>query len=565
MIAVLLLLLLAGSSQAQEPERAIHHRLVQYYLPDESLEEALWPVARDSGLLGKVDDNDFRLRALYLGAYYSTPAGRAWAGAPPDPPATVKAPPPPNLPQVLKVTGDRIERTDGTIDYAIVGSGPAGCVAARVLTARGLKVVVVEAGSLYAPGYVDGRRISAFKDSRFTRNGSVLVNRGWAAGGGATVNVDLAFPPTQPRVRERFQRWGLNLPLEEGYAWVVDQLGTRPVDPSEINANNRVLWDGARALGLEPELYHLNTWRHSPYPATDKRSPVECLLLPAVKDGAGLLTDTEVTRIDGTELQLSTRTPWPGAWKDPSGLDLHGHYRLKARRVLLCAGALGTAALLQKSGIPCGSGVVLHPSIPVVGVYDHPIRNWEGTPASVFVARPDFILEAMSGGPEYVANLIMTFPSRTHELMRDYPNMAGFGVMLVDQARPENQVRADGTLDYDLSPTDRNRLADGVDLAIRIHFAAGAKRVLLPTREIPCVIERGEKWGRVHLEPGTTLVSSSHIQGSCKIGQVVNQHGQVLGHPDLYVLDSSLFPESVGVNPMQTIYTVAYLLSRDLP
>lgn len=564
---LLILLVLLVPAGAQET-RELHHRLVLEYLPDTSQEEALWPVARDSGLLEKGDP--VALRRLYLGAYYSTPAGRARAGAPLESPAVVSAPAPPPLPRVLALQGDEVVRVDGPIDFAIVGSGPAGCVAARVLSLRGYRVVVLEAGSMPVPGSLDARRVPAFKEAHFTSNGSVYVQRGRGVGGGATVNVDLAFAPTLPRVQKRFDKWGLKLPLSEGYAWVVSQLGTRTLSLQEMNENNAVLYRGAEALGLKPSLYALNTWPPglSPDPVTDKRSPVECLLLPALRSGVGLLSDTEVTRVVDGQLELTTQTPWPYAWKDPAGLGLPagGRYRLKARKVVLCAGALGTAVLLQRSGIAAGSGVVLHPSMPLIGIYPGLIENWKGTPASVYVENDQFtLLEAMSGGPEYVANLI---PGRVHELMREYPRMAGFGVMLVDEVSDSNRVLADGTVEYSLSSEDRRRLARGVAQAVRIHFRAGATKVILPTTEVPWLLESEEQARmveeRLQFVPGKTLLSSAHIQATCKIGLVVDAHGQVLDHPDLYVLDASIFPASVGVNPMQTIYTVAYLLAREL-
>lgn len=60
------------------------------------------------------------------------------------------------------------------------------------------------------------------------------------------------------------------------------------------------------------------------------------------------------------------------------------------------------------------------------------------------------------------------------------------------------------------------------------------------------------------------------MQGSNKIGcdpsaSVVSPHFRVWNTetgkeiPNLYVVDSSIFPTSVGANPMQTIYTIAKL------
>jgi choline dehydrogenase-like flavoprotein len=41
--------------------------------------------------------------------------------------------------------------------------------------------------------------------------------------------------------------------------------------------------------------------------------------------------------------------------------------------------------------------------------------------------------------------------------------------------------------------------------------------------------------------------------------------GRVWGKSNLYVIDSSVFPTSVGANPMQSIYTMAKVLGEALP
>ena len=54
------------------------------------------------------------------------------------------------------------------------------------------------------------------------------------------------------------------------------------------------------------------------------------------------------------------------------------------------------------------------------------------------------------------------------------------------------------------------------------------------------------------------------MMGANKIGthpwnSVVSEQHEVWGVSNLYVVDASVFPESVGANPMQTIYTMARL------
>src|ERR1700759_1022325 len=84
--------------------------------------------------------------------------------------------------------------------------------------------------------------------------------------------------------------------------WVKSAMGTRVLSESEINANNRALWDGAKLAGLHPSLYDLNTYPpgKSPYPVTDKRSSESELVLSALQDSANplsMIPDADVRRV----------------------------------------------------------------------------------------------------------------------------------------------------------------------------------------------------------------------------------------------------------------------------
>ena len=55
---------------------------------------------------------------------------------------------------------------------------------------------------------------------------------------------------------------------------------------------------------------------------------------------------------------------------------------------------------------------------------------------------------------------------------------------------------------------------------------------------------------------------TAHPLGGCFMGDspessVVNEHGEVWGHPNLYVADGSLIPTALSVNPSSTISALA--------
>jgi len=486
-------------------------------------------------------------------------------------------------------------------DALVVGSGPAGSVLAYTLSQAGWKVALIEKGPFFLPGSCDPRAVPGFQDAagaRPSENGLLLIRNGQVTGGGSSVNVDLAFPPTLPFIESRMQAWRSRLAwppspesIQTAYTWVETALGTRPVEAHEINPNNNILWQGAQALGLQPSLYRLNT-RPPGYPGVDKRSAVETFILPAIAQGLVLLPDSEVDSIlvknDKVEgVEIVARQPWtqPGIWRDPhqTGWSPGQRVQLKASRVYLCAGSLGSGLILQKSklgGSWVGRGVILHPSFPLIGLFDRPIHADRGTPSSVYLAdhalSQNLLYESMSGSPEYVSLLLPAVEPQLSELRHNFDYLGGFGVMLVDSVRWQNRVEPGPKIYYDLDPQDRSRLAQGVANAARMMLRAGARKIYLPTSEDllgdgnPArgrllEIRHEDQLARVarnlKFVPGMTLLTSAHMQSTCKTGEVVDAQGRVKGVTGLWVADSSVFPSSIGANPMQSIYTLARIFA----
>lgn len=561
-----------------------------------------------------------RLRSVYLGLAYRPPLGPLLVGDPslqPAPAAPRKIPRLALPPSKLRYHAETrtLRHTDGPIEFLIVGSGPAGSVLANRLTQAGRRVVLLERGSFVIPGVLDTRSQGALMESRNRRttlDGAIVIRNGNAVGGGSTVNIDLAFDPTSPLLLERIQGWvrSGHLPaaryspqaLRAAYGWVKERMGTRELEQTEINPNNRVLWEGAKARGVQPKLYALNRYRpqDSPTPADNKISALRGLLLDALQatPPLSLLPDAEVTRVLLDEdralgVEVQTRASWkhPAVLSDPHGLKLAPGTRLRihARRVILSAGSLGSPTILLRSGIAgpaVGRGVVIHPSVPLVGEFERRIDATRGLTASVYVdahAERGFFFEAMPGLPNYVAMMVPGTGAEVLARLRRYRNLAGFGVMLVDTPHPENRVRlAAGrpVVDYRLRGPDPARFRAGVAEAVRTMFAAGAKRVIVPSNEegIPRVLERPEQAHlieeRLNFVSGRTILTSAHMQGSLKLsanaagGALAPDHrvwrapGQV--YQNLYVIDGSVFPTSVGANPMQAIYTFARLAADRL-
>src|SRR5579871_39491 len=514
----------------------------------------------------------------------------------------------------------QIVSTSGPIDYLVVGSGPAGSVLAHELRRGGKRVVLVERGAFIVPGSMETRLVDDLIDTRTSIDGAIRIRNGMAVGGGSQVNVDLCFAPTLPSIQAKIAGWRREGRIGESdftkeqlaaeYEWVKSAIGTRVLAESEINSNNRALWDGSKLAGLHPKLYDLNTYPpgHSPYPVTDKRSAESQLVIQALQDERNplsLIPDADVRRVlfedakgarkaIGVEVRMRAPINDPGTIADPNGLGLpHGEtVTIPARNVILSAGALGSPSILLRSQVPndqIGRGIVLHASMPIMGKFDRTIDALVGTQASVFVddklIPEGYAMESMSDQPIYAGLMSPGPPMHTFEMVRSYRNLAGFGVMLIDTPSPENRITLDAQgeplIQYTLSGPDKERFRHGVAEAVRIMFLAGAKQVFLPTTEDILdnnaagevhaailtdkaqadVVER-----RLQFVPNRTIVTSAHLQASNKMGSnapnsVVSREFRVWGTEGLYVVDGSVFPTSIGANPMQSIYTFAKIFA----
>jgi choline dehydrogenase-like flavoprotein len=112
---------------------------------------------------------------------------------------------------------------------------------------------------------------------------------------------------------------------------------------------------------------------------------------------------------------------------------------------------------------------------------------------------------------------------------------------------------------------DLSYLKQGIAEAARIHFAAGAERVMTlhtnptefrSTGEIEAKLSDAD-WGTNEI-----ALYSAHPLGTCRMGgdpgrSVVDSHCQSHDVKGLFVIDGSVMPTSLGVNPQMTILAIA--------
>jgi choline dehydrogenase-like flavoprotein len=479
-------------------------------------------------------------------------------------------------------------------DVLIVGSGAGGgTVAQRLgqLAEAGRRVVVLEKGPRFRDEDFTGDELemapALYADAGgfLTAEGTMTLAFGQAYGGSTVVYTGTSLPPP----RRVVEGWGVpGLDGDDLIRRTVRYVAENGVhlDPdSLINRNNRLFVQGCRAAGYEAHQFPINTrgCRGSSLcnlgcPNGAKQGTHKVQLPRAEAAGVEVVTRAEVVRLEERSATVRVRGR-PEGGKGAASEWEAGEYRIEADTIVVAGGAIGTSALLLRSGFGMalprlGRGFTCHPAFILVAEHGEDIDNDVGHPKSFYVDRAEedgYVLETCMYFPFVTAKNLTGFGPDHERLMRAFPKLQMILVLAVDKAVEGNRVAIDTSgapvVHYRFTPAVVESMVQATRAAARIFFAAGAERVHAPPADPP-LIERAEadavtsRISADHFLPGRLSISAAHLMGGCAMGRspedsVTDAWGRVHGMPWLRVADSSLFPDSIEINPYLTIMALA--------
>jgi choline dehydrogenase-like flavoprotein len=493
------------------------------------------------------------------------------------------------LPEPAGSLGDTEPAGEGEeCDVVIVGSGAGGAVAAAELAEAGLDVIVLEAGVHYDRDSYPSDRLEAI--AGLYRDGGLTIAEGRppipvpvakVVGGTTVINSGTCFRAPDSVLDDWRRRFGISWAgeLDADYAEAEETLLVRQLDPERMGRNGQLTMEGAAALGASGAPISRNAGScvqcsSCPFGCEiDAKRGMHVSYLPrAVAAGARIRAGVEAERVlveDGRAVGVRCSTRTPGGRRRA--------FTVRARRATIVAGgALGTPELLQRSGLGgphVGRNLHIHPACWVGARYEEEVRGWEGVMQSFYVdqwERAGILLEA-TFTPLAFGGAWLLGAGRDHQrAMLDFGHIGSIGVHLSDRSSGRVGLGAAGSLraSYKLTADDAHRLAYGIARAAEVHFAAGATEVY-PNIARVGVLRAGDlaefeatafKPSELRLEAfhpmGTARISADPGEGACAV------NGSLNGTRDLYVADASLFPTSVGVNPMMTVIAFAKQVAR---
>jgi len=494
----------------------------------------------------------------------------------------------------------RTEDVRWQADVCIVGSGAGGAVTAALLQQAGLKVVILEEGGYFTANRFRMLEKEAYRDLyqdgtlRSTRDGSLTVLQGKAVGGTTVVNWTTSFR-TPAHVlahwQDQYNTGGLDRSeLDPHFDTIESRLNIERVPLAQANRNNRLLYDGCRALGIEVETIARNVAGciHTGYcglgcPVDAKQSMLVTYVPEAVRAGATLLSRCRVIRLahnDGRVQEVR------GELLDASGRTPIGPtVRVRAKHVVVAGGAINSPALLLRSHVPdphdlLGRRTFFHPVVLSVGMHAEQVDAYYGAPQTVashaFAERGDeigFLLEAAPGQPGLTATALPGMGSAHEQLLKQLPHLSIHLALTADGLHADvagATVRIDGdgqaVFQYPFRARHWRAFREAQHAMARIQLAAGAQVVY--TLHDPPVRITSEadlrKLADAPYAPGRLPIFSAHVMGGCGMSNDAKRgvvRAEDLRHHqlrNLHVIDGSVFPSGLGVNPQETIYGLAH-------
>ncbi len=484
------------------------------------------------------------------------------------------------------VDGGALDGAGLECDVVVVGSGAGGAPIARELAARGFAVLILEEGKYFSRKDFSGRPLEMmarlYRRAGLTAtlgNHVIPVPVGKGVGGTTMVNAGTCLRAPDEVLDGWRRDFGVDVDaaaLAPYYARVEDTLGVAPSSPAALGRPAVVVARGADRLG----------WSHHPLPRnapgcdghglccfgcpTDAKRGTNVSYVPAaLRAGAQLVTGVRVERVltDG-----DAATGVEGTARTADGAPVR--VTVRARVVVLACGALHTPALLLRSGLGTSSGhlgrhLSIHPASAAFGLFDERIDGHLAVPQGYAVdefARDGIMFEGASAPPELLAATLQTFGPDFVDVMERYRQLLGFGFMIKDVSRGRVRLGRDGAplMTYSVGEADVRQLRRGMVLLCRLMFAAGAREVFPGVAGFERV--RGEAdvdaLAKARLPARAFDLSAYHPLGTARMGRdpatsVVGANHEVHDVLNLYVVDGSAVPTSLGVNPQMTIMALS--------
>jgi len=492
-----------------------------------------------------------------------------------------------NLPEGAVVDGASLGRdVDEAYDFVVIGSGAAGAVAAHTLASAGYSVGILEEGPWVKTRDFGDDVSGAFQQLMRGSGLQVLKGRaympmiqGRCVGGSTVINSAIAWRIPEDVVDDWRENFGIGdaltmRDLEPHFSALERDLHVRSVDERVLGENNRLFIEHAQKMGIEATPMRRydkgcdGTARClTGCPRAAKQGMSVSYIPWALALGARIFTGCRAERVEirgGRAVGVLGRAGRHAV-------------RLRARRgVLVAASTVQTPNLLHRSGLrsrALGKHFQAHPGVALGGLMDRRVDMsfgaTQGAESIHFRKTDRFKLETIAMPPELAVARIPGVGSELAGRMAQFGEVCVWVVQV--RAEAEGTVRegwgGGDSVRFTLTENDIRATRKACGVLARLLFSAGAREVWPGIHGLPHVLRSVDDVKLIDegpLDPRAYSFVATHLFGAARMGpdpraSVVGLEFATHEAEHLYVVDSSIFPTNLGVNPQHSIMALSRL------
>ncbi|MCO5232957.1 MAG: GMC family oxidoreductase [Chitinophagales bacterium] len=455
-------------------------------------------------------------------------------------------------------------------DFIIVGSGAGGGTLAYYLNKSGANVLLLEAGRFYRKNTFPKTEAEASAELywgggiEYDNQAKLGFLRGRLVGGSSIMYQCLMDRFDDIALNDWQAESGINYFTQNGmdshYTQIENDLQLHTFTEGERNGNANLFVKACDELGYK--WGYLRRGQHdcgrelgndcitclNGCHRDSKQSSMVAFVQKAEENNLKVETEIEITQVIHQKDGVIVR-----------GLQgLIGHKKpveYKAKKTILAGGAFGSTRMMLMSGyqnqLPAlGKKFATHPQFMWFGFQKEYVDSHKLFFQSVASKDPNFRangfkLENVFSSPVSTSMLFTVRGAQHHDFLKRYRYMQCVEVAVRDENIGEIRVDKKGKLNVHKPMTDQDneRKTKGHNAIRNILKTAGAYEVY-----------------------ESQMSFGLHLMGGCTIGvdgknSVVSPEFNVHGMENLYICDSSVFPNAPGINPSLTIMALAHKLS----
>lgn len=452
-------------------------------------------------------------------------------------------------------------------DVIIVGSGVSGSIIASDLTSKGLECLVLEAGEFFSRSNFPRKEVDINSKlywsggAEFNTASNIALLRPKVVGGGSIVNQALLDRFDSIAIEDFKKASGVKFfnqqELSSWYEKVEGAVNVETIPELARNKNAEIFEKGFSANGF----------KCAPLERAQKdcryekgNDCIECLGGCRVDSKQSMLiTHLKSALFNGLHIKSLFEVTHIEDKKDI--VRVNGVYRktqrqtFKARKIVMASGAIGNSKLLMKSGFlrshpALGKGFYTHPQFMVLGLFSEVMNSHKKAFQAFKSADPTFRekgfkLENVFAPPVALSMLFKGYGDEHMRLMKQIDHMGCIEVAVRDTNPGEIKYRwGKFKIEKNLNSEDRRRRDAGIEAIKNIFESQGVQKII-----------------------EGVLPIGLHLMGGCSIGldgksSVVSPHFHLHENKNIFIADSSIFPNAPGINPSLTIMALSKMAAQ---